>query len=104
MWHKVYWACDAFNSYPITGQIYLGKSVEGHEITQGKRVVKNLCYQFKNSGQNVTIDNFFTSLPLAQLLISWKLSMVGTLKKQIHSSRIIDSKGSSTNIVNVCIQ
>ena len=78
---KVWWVCDASNSYPMSGQIYTGKSAEGRETMQGERVVKDLCHPFKNSGRNVTMDNFFTSLSLAQILLSWKMSMVGTLKK-----------------------
>lgn len=78
---KVWWVCDAANSYPITGQIYTGKQLSGRETNQGERVVKDLCARFKGSGRNIVTDNFFTTLPLARLLISWDLSIVGTLKK-----------------------
>ena len=67
---KVWWVCDSRNAYPITGQIYTGKSPLGREITQGERVVKDLCYRFKNTGHNIVCDNFFTTLPLARLLMS----------------------------------
>lgn len=78
---KVWWVCDASNSYPITGQIYTGKQPSGRETNQGERVVKDLCMRFKGSGRNIVMDNFFTTLPLARLLITWDLSIVGTLKK-----------------------
>ena len=35
----------------------------------------------KGSGRNVTMDNFFTSVPLARHLLTKKLSLVGTLRK-----------------------
>lgn len=78
---KIWWVCDAASSYPLTGQIYTGKSEEERETNIGERVVKDLCFQFRDSGRNVTVDNFFTSLPLVRLLLSWKLSLVDTLKK-----------------------
>ena len=86
---KVWWVCDAENSYPIHGQIYTGKPASGREKSQGERVVKDLCYRFKGSGRNIVMDNFFTTLPLARLLMTWRLSIVGTLKKikPIHSTR-----------------
>lgn len=43
--------------------------------------MKELVAQFKNSGRNITMDNFFTTLPLAKHLLSWKLTITGTLKK-----------------------
>lgn len=78
---KVWWICDAENYYPLTGQIYTGKPTTGRENNQGERVVKDLAVLYKGSGRNVTMDNFFTTLPLAKHLLSWKLTIVGTLKK-----------------------
>ncbi|KAF2879851.1 hypothetical protein ILUMI_26308 [Ignelater luminosus] len=78
---KVWWVCNARNPYPLTGQIYTGKVTAARETNQGERVVKDLCHRYKNSGRNVTMDNFFTSLPLARLLLSWNLTVVGTLKR-----------------------
>ena len=67
---KVWWICDSRNSYPLTGQIYTGKSADGREKNQGERVVKDLCYEYKGSGRNIVTDNFFTSLHLARHLMS----------------------------------
>lgn len=33
------------------------------------------------SGRNISMDNFFTTLPLTELLMTWKLSLTGTLRK-----------------------
>ncbi|KAI8128045.1 PiggyBac transposable element-derived protein 4 [Lucilia cuprina] len=78
---KLWWVCDAKSYYPLTGQIYTGKTGNNREMNQGERVVKDLVQQYKNSGRNVTCDNFFTSLPLADTLATWGLSLVGTMKK-----------------------
>ena len=78
---KVWWVCDAKNFYPLIGQIFTGKTGTSREINQGERVVKYLVITYKNSGRNITMDNFFTSLPLAKHLLSWNLTIVGTLKR-----------------------
>lgn len=78
---KIWWACDATTFYPLNGQIYTGKEGNTRDVNQGERVVKDLVAPYKNSGRNVTMDNFFTSLPLLQELITWKMTIVGTLKK-----------------------
>ncbi|XP_044589814.1 piggyBac transposable element-derived protein 3-like isoform X2 [Cotesia glomerata] len=78
---KVWWICDAENLYPLTGQLYTGKSSEGREKNVGERVVKDLVAPYKGSGRNITMDNYFTTLPLAKSLLSWNLTIVGTLKK-----------------------
>lgn len=78
---KVWWICDAENYYPLTGQIYTGKSASRGEVNQGERVVKHLAASFKGSGRNITMDNFFTTLSLAQHLLFWNLTIVGTLKR-----------------------
>lgn len=78
---KIWWICDAENAYPLTGIIYTGKVGNVREKNQGERVVKELVAPFKNSGRNITMDNYFTTLPLAKHLLSWKLTITGTLRK-----------------------
>jgi len=78
---KVWWICDSKNAYPLRGLIYTGKSKDGREINQGERVVKELAAPYKGSGRNITMDNFFTTLPLTNFLLSWNLTTVGTLRK-----------------------
>lgn len=78
---KLWWACDSATAYPLNGQIYTGKVGDTGDVNQGERIVKDLVAPYKNTGRNVTMDNFFTTLPLVIELISWKLSVVGTLKK-----------------------
>ncbi|XP_011699423.1 PREDICTED: piggyBac transposable element-derived protein 4-like [Wasmannia auropunctata] len=78
---KIWWICDAENAYPLHGIIYAGKTGNIREKNQGERVVKELAAPYKGSGRNITMDNFFTTLPLAKHLLSWQLAIVGTLRK-----------------------
>nr|XP_047129361.1 uncharacterized protein LOC124809345 [Hydra vulgaris] len=78
---KVWWICDAENSYPLTGQIYTRKLSAGREKDNGERVVKDLVAPYKGSGRNITMGNYFTTLTLAKTLLSWDLTIVNFLKK-----------------------
>ncbi|XP_051176350.1 piggyBac transposable element-derived protein 4-like [Leptopilina boulardi] len=78
---KIWWICDAANSYPLNGIIYTGKTGDVSEKNQGERVVKELAVAYKGSSRNLYMDNFFTTLPVVKLMLSWKLTVVGTLKK-----------------------
>jgi len=49
------------------------------ESNQDKRVIKDLAALYRESGKNITMDNFFTLL--TEHLLSWNLTIVGTLKK-----------------------
>lgn len=74
---KIFWACDANNSYPLNGQIYTGKSGDGIRQTNvGECTVLDLVAKYKNSGLNVTMDNFFMSLQLSHSLNSWNMTLV----------------------------
>ncbi|CAK9816544.1 PiggyBac transposable element-derived protein 4 [Anthophora quadrimaculata] len=78
---KIWWISVSENYYPLSGQIYTGKSTLGREINQGEQVVKNLAGAYKGSGRNITTDNFFTTVPLAKFLLSWRLTILGTIRK-----------------------
>jgi Transposase IS4 len=78
---KIWWCCDAVTSYPLTADIYLGRQ-EGteRETGQGARVVKQLVSAWRHSGRNVVADNFFSSVDLAEQLLSDQLTYVGTIR------------------------
>jgi len=79
---KLWALCDSSTSFALNMQVYTGKRAgEPPEKNQGERVVRDLIEVIKGSGRNVTMDNFFTSVPLARHLLSKKLSLVGTLRK-----------------------
>ena len=68
---KVFWASDASNAYPLKGQIYTGKPIDGpRQVNVGERTVLNLISLYKGSGRNVTTDSFFTTMELARIMNS----------------------------------
>ena len=70
------------NGYFLDGEIYLGrKGSTPAEKNQAQRVVTQLVQPHYNSGRNVTCDNFFTSLSLAEVLYENGLTLLGTLRK-----------------------
>ena len=79
---KIWWNCDALSSYPLRGQVYLGKQPgQDRETNQGTRVVKNLVQPWHGTGRNVNADNLFTSVALAEELLYHHLTYVGTVRK-----------------------
>ena len=78
---KRWWCCDAQTSYPLKGDIYLGRQPgEQREIGQGARVVKELVGHWYRSGRNITADNFFSSIPLDEELLQKGLTYVCTIR------------------------
>lgn len=45
---KVWWICDAENSYSLIGQLYVGKSSDGREQKVGEKVVETWLLQTKD--------------------------------------------------------
>jgi len=79
---KIWWNSDSLSSYPLSGQVYLGKQPgEEREVNQGARVVKDLVQPWYRTGRNVNADNFFTSVSLAEELLTNHLTYVGTIRK-----------------------
>ena len=54
----------------------------GEEVQRNlaSKVVHQLCSQLQNTGRNITMDNYFTSVPLAEELLAKGLTVVGTLR------------------------
>ncbi|CAJ1066749.1 piggyBac transposable element-derived protein 4-like [Xyrichtys novacula] len=66
--------------YAIDGTVYTGRQ-PGQEVQRnlGENVVQQLCSGIRHTGGNITMDNFFTSVPLAEKLLEKNLTIVGTL-------------------------
>lgn len=76
---KVVAICDAKTYYMFDAIPYIGK---GTEAKSAADYVTKLADSIKGSGRNITFDNWFTSVPLADLLLKdYKLTCIGTLRK-----------------------
>uniref|UniRef100_UPI00358F4BCF piggyBac transposable element-derived protein 4-like n=1 Tax=Myxine glutinosa TaxID=7769 RepID=UPI00358F4BCF len=77
---KIFWCCDATTSYALDGVAYNGRQ-PGEEVQMNlaSNIVKELCSPLRNTGRNITMDNSFTSVPLAEGLLEKGLTIVGTL-------------------------
>ena len=51
------------------------------EKNLGQNAVIQLTSPLQGSGRNVTMDNYFTGVPLAKTMLQRKLTIVGTMKK-----------------------
>ena len=80
---KVWVLADASNGYCLNFEVYTGKPIGAdRERNQGMRVVLQLTNHLPG-GYNITTDNFFTSIQLAEALLNRPNSMtlVGTIRK-----------------------
>jgi len=76
--------CDCATKYMMNVKVYLGK--ENNEVARGlaSDVVCTLVQPISGQDRgrrNVTTDNFFTSVDLANQLKNKKLTLVGTMKQ-----------------------
>ena len=80
---KIWWFCDSDRptSYPLNGQVYLGKQPgESKEVVQVAQVVHDLVSPWLKSGRNVVADNFFSSVQLVDELLQDGLTYAGKLR------------------------
>lgn len=79
---KIYWLCDSLNSFPLNGEVYVGKQ-PGHIGIENSptELVMRLSQPWLNSGRNITGDNFFTSSELTERLLNNRTTYVGTIRK-----------------------
>ena len=80
---KFYVLADVEIKYVSNIDVYLGAQEKEQRLGAplAESVVVNLCKHIKGKGYNITCDNFFTSLPVAEKLTRDKLSIVGTMRK-----------------------
>ncbi len=78
---KFWLACDSDNYYCTNIQFYCGKDdVRDSDVPLGQHVVLSLTEHLRESGRNITCDNFFTSAQLAQKLHEANMTLVGTVR------------------------
>ena len=80
---KILTLCDAKMWYTYSMEVYVGKQPVGpYEVSNSaKDVVMRLVPSIMGTGRNVTVDNWFCSIPLAIELQKNNLTLVGTLRK-----------------------
>lgn len=80
---KIFAMVDNISYFTSNMEIYAGKQPDGPFSIDNspKNVVHRLIQPIRNTGRNVTIDNWFTSVPLADELLNQKLTLLGTLRK-----------------------
>lgn len=91
---KIWAAADVKTSYLCNLQVYTGKAAGSQpERNQGFRVVSDLVEPFEGSWRGITTDNFFTSVPLANYLLSKGLTLLGTVRKnKLDTPQVLKTK------------
>lgn len=78
---KLWALCDTTSYYCLNLQPYIGRLGNVPERRQGERVVLDLTDMLTGSGRHLYMDNFFTSLPLARIMLGRRMTMTGTMRK-----------------------
>lgn len=80
---KIFALVDARMYYTANMEIYAGRQPTGPFAVSNKPtdVVKRLTNEISGTGRNITVDNWFTSLELADYLLQKNLTLVGTMRK-----------------------
>ncbi len=78
---KFWMLVEVKTKYVVCVIPYLGKENDcARARSLSEEVILNLLESVKNQGYNLTMDNYFTSLPLAAHLMALGTSLVGTLR------------------------
>lgn len=81
---KIFAMVCAKSFYTCNLEVYAGKQPEGpfQFDNSGKSVVERMVQPISGSRRNVTVDNWFCSLPLCKdLLVNHELTLVGTMRQ-----------------------
>ena len=78
---KIWCLCDSTTGYLYCFQIYAGKEGEAGEVGLGGRVIMDLTCEIVNRNHVLFVDNFFTSIPLAQQLENAGIFLCGTIRQ-----------------------
>ncbi|GBP21878.1 PiggyBac transposable element-derived protein 4 [Eumeta japonica] len=79
---KLVMIADSSTKYMCNAIPYMGKNTNTGNEPLANYFVKELCKPYQGSNRNITMDNWFTSVPLAAELLKppYKFTVVGTLR------------------------
>lgn len=77
---KIVMTCDTKTKYMVDASPYLGKCTKTDGMPLGEFYVKEMTKTLRGSNRNITVDNWFTSVKLADDLLKQKLTLVGTIR------------------------
>ena len=82
---KIFWACDAATGYAMSMIVYVGEktlTVEERTCSElfADALVLKLTQPWHESGRGFVLDNWFTSIPLAETLLEKKTTLPGTIR------------------------
>ncbi|KAL4144046.1 hypothetical protein QTP88_006280 [Uroleucon formosanum] len=80
---KIFALVDSISYYTSNLEVYTGVQPDGPFRVDNSAisVTKRLVLPILKTGRNVTMDNWFTSISLAEDMLNIKLTIIGTLKK-----------------------
>lgn len=80
---KIVMVCDTATKYMVDAEVYLGKNVQTHGKPLAEYYVLKLVESIKGVNRSLTMDNWFTSVPLAKKLLGqdYKITILGTIRK-----------------------
>lgn len=81
---KIIAVCDAKVFYTYNLEVYVGSQPEDPYKLSNKTydLVLRMCRHLSGSRINLTVDNWFTSIPLVEkLLKDYKITVIGTVRK-----------------------
>nr|CAI5831944.1 unnamed protein product [Callosobruchus analis] len=88
---KIVMCCDVGTKYMFDAEPCLHKHTNTHGVPLAEYFVKRLTKVVHGSNRNVTMDNWFTSVSLAEQLLEppYKLTLVGTMR---HNKREVPAE------------
>jgi hypothetical protein len=106
---KIYAFVDSRIFYTQNLVIYAGKQPEGpYQLSNSPAdVVERIISPISGSGRNVTVDNWFTSVPLAmKLLKDNNLTLLGTIRKNKKEipPQLVQTKNKAINTSMFCFR
>ena len=79
---KIVMVNDVVSKYMLKGIPYLRKesTTPRHGLQLSHQFTKDLTQPYCNTNRNITTDNWFTSVPLLQDMLSQGMTLVGTVR------------------------